>query len=201
VDAYPDERFSGSVSQIRLQPVVEQNVVSYVTVIDVPNAELKLKPGMTATVTIEIARADDVLRVPTSALRFQPPAELLATLGGPSDVAAGGEPPLEGGADGSAGRQESTKQTSRPNSHTRGRVWVLRDGRLVVVPVRVGTSDGARTAVEGRDLVEGDQVVTGVTDAPAAAQPTTSPLLPFGGRRGGGAGERPATPPATGSGR
>jgi HlyD family secretion protein len=72
VDAYPDDVFAGVVRQVRLEPVVEQNVVSYVTVIDVPNPDLKLKPGMTANVTIEIARADDVLRVPNAALRFRP---------------------------------------------------------------------------------------------------------------------------------
>jgi HlyD family secretion protein len=59
------------VSQVRLQPVTEQNVVSYVTMIDVPNPDMKLKPGMTANVTVEIARADDVLRVPNAALRFR----------------------------------------------------------------------------------------------------------------------------------
>ena len=74
VDAYPDEHFSGTVSQVRLQPVVQQNVVSYVTVIDVRNPDLKLKPGMTAAVTIETARAEDVVRVPNAALRFRPDA-------------------------------------------------------------------------------------------------------------------------------
>jgi HlyD family secretion protein len=71
VDAYPNERFTGTVSQVRLNPVVAQNVVSYVTIIDVPNRDLKLKPGMTATVTVEVARADDVIRVPNAALRFR----------------------------------------------------------------------------------------------------------------------------------
>ena len=72
VDAYPRDRFRGTVSQVRLEPTVAQNVVSYVTIIDVPNPELKLKPGMTANVTVEVARADDVLRVPSAALRFRP---------------------------------------------------------------------------------------------------------------------------------
>jgi HlyD family secretion protein len=71
VDAYPNQTFTGTVSQVRLQPVTEQNVVSYVTIIDVPNPDLKLKPGMTANVTVEIARADDVLRAPNAALRFR----------------------------------------------------------------------------------------------------------------------------------
>ena len=85
VDAYPRDTFTGTVSQVRLQPVVVQNVVSYVTVISVPNKELKLKPGMTANVTVEIARADNVLRVANGALRFEPSAE--ATIA--SDVRRG----------------------------------------------------------------------------------------------------------------
>jgi HlyD family secretion protein len=72
VDAYPRDVFKGTVSQVRLEPTVAQNVVSYVTVIDVPNPEHKLKPGMTANVTVEVARADNVLRVPNAALRFRP---------------------------------------------------------------------------------------------------------------------------------
>ena len=71
VDAYPTDTFEGTVSQIRLQPVVVQNVTTYGTVIDVPNAQLKLKPGMTANVKVEIAKRTDALRVPNAALRFR----------------------------------------------------------------------------------------------------------------------------------
>jgi HlyD family secretion protein len=92
VDAYPDDTFTGTVKQVRLQPVVTQNVVSYTTIISVPNPTLKLKPGMTATVTVEIARADDVLRLPGAAVRFRPTAELFASLGQepPAGFGAGG---------------------------------------------------------------------------------------------------------------
>ena len=83
VDAYPAEEFEGTVSQIRLEPVVQQNVVTYATVIDVPNNELKLKPGMTATVTLEIARRENILRVPNSALRFRPTPDMFAALNQP----------------------------------------------------------------------------------------------------------------------
>ncbi len=72
VDAYPRDVFRGTVSQVRLEPTVAQNVVSYITVIDVANPEHRLKPGMTANVTVEVARADNVLRVPNAALRFRP---------------------------------------------------------------------------------------------------------------------------------
>jgi HlyD family secretion protein len=80
VDAYPTEDFHGTVSQIRLQPVVVQNVTTYGTVIDVPNAQLKLKPGMTANVKVEINKKTDVLRVPNTALRFRPTSEMFSAL-------------------------------------------------------------------------------------------------------------------------
>ncbi len=76
IDAYPTETFTGKVIQVRLQPVVVQNVVTYGTVIDVPNLEYKLKPGMTANVSIEINRRTDVVRVPNTAIRFRPTPEV-----------------------------------------------------------------------------------------------------------------------------
>jgi HlyD family secretion protein len=85
VDAYPAERFSGKVAQVRLQPIVQQNVVTYATVIDVSNPELKLKPGMTANVTVEIARRSNVVRVPNAAIRFKPTPEIFAALGQSAD--------------------------------------------------------------------------------------------------------------------
>jgi HlyD family secretion protein len=77
VDAYPDEKFTGIVSQIRLAPVSIQNVVNYTVIIDVNNDQLKLMPGMTANVRVEVADGRDVLRVPNMALRFQPPGDLV----------------------------------------------------------------------------------------------------------------------------
>ena len=83
VDAYPNDRFNGTVSQVRLQPTTVQNVVTYSTVITVPNPELKLKPGMTANVTIEVTRRNNVLRVANAATRFRPTAEMFAVLNQP----------------------------------------------------------------------------------------------------------------------
>jgi len=80
VDAYPTETFEGTVAQVRLQPVVVQNVTTYGTVIDVPNPLLKLKPGMTANVKVEIAKRTDALRIPTAALRFRPSPDVFAAL-------------------------------------------------------------------------------------------------------------------------
>jgi HlyD family secretion protein len=166
VDAYPNETFTGTVSQVRLQPVVQQNVVSYVTVIDVPNRDLKLKPGMTAAVTIETARADDVLKVPNAALQFTP-------------------------AD---GRTERPARPAGRGSKDEGQgaVWVLAQGQPSRVPVKAGITDGRDTAILDGDLTPGTPVVTGTaTITPAAATtPATSPLLPMGGRGGRRGGTR-----------
>jgi HlyD family secretion protein len=192
VDAYAGEKFTGTVRQVRLQPVVEQNVVSYVTVVDVPNPELKLKPGMTANVTVEIARADDALRVPSSALRFRPTPEVFAALGqqvpperGPGGARAGGGAT----AAGRGGMRRNPDAQRNPDAPRMGRtaVWVLRDGQLRRVPVQTSTNDGVATAVVGGELNEGDQVVTGVAQATATASPSSgSPLIPRrpGGNRG-----------------
>ena len=100
VDAYPTETFEGTVSQIRLQPVVVQNVTTYGTVIDVPNTQLKLKPGMTANVKVEIAKRIDTLRVPNAALRFRPSTDVFAALNQPVPPEASGR----GGRGGGQGR-------------------------------------------------------------------------------------------------
>lgn len=91
VDAYPTDQFDGTVVQVRLNPVTVQNVVTYQTVIEVPNPDLRLKPGMTANVNIEIARRENVLRIPAGALRFRPTADIFAALGQqpPADFTAG----------------------------------------------------------------------------------------------------------------
>jgi HlyD family secretion protein len=198
VDAYPGDTFTGTVSQVRLAPVVAQNVVSYVTVIDVPNKELKLKPGMTATVTVEIARADNVLRVPSVALRFEPPADAVASPAEaavpPADEAdADGPSRARSGAGGftpgaAAGRADGSRErggvVGRP-----GRVWVLENGQLRAVRVRTGLTDGMTTAVLGDSLGDETEVVTGVAAArtTATSPSSSSPLIPQrpGGNRPG----------------
>jgi HlyD family secretion protein len=130
VDAYPGDTFHGTVSQVRLEPKTESNVVSYVTIIDVPNPELKLKPGMTANVTIETARQNNVLRVPASALRFRPGAPVAHVTP-------------------EAGHAEGRPSTAAAEA---GRVFTLRDGQPHPVRVVTGISDGAMSAVLDGDL-------------------------------------------------
>jgi HlyD family secretion protein len=80
VDAYEDRIFNGKVSQIRLQPTVSQNVVNYTVIINVPNPDMKLLPGMTANITVHVQASKDILKVPSSALRFNPSQEIIAKM-------------------------------------------------------------------------------------------------------------------------
>ena len=110
VDAYAADQFQGTVSQIRLAPVVIQNVVTYAAVIDVPNPDLRLKPGMTATVTLEIARRDDTIRIPNSALRFRPTPDMFVGLNQPVPEALQGGRPDGSPTDGFAGDREDPER-------------------------------------------------------------------------------------------
>jgi HlyD family secretion protein len=92
VDAYPGEEFRGMVAQIRLNPIVVNNVTTYATMINVPNDDLRLKPGMTANLKVQIAKRSDSLRIPNTALRFRPNADMFAALNQavPPEAQAGG---------------------------------------------------------------------------------------------------------------
>ncbi|MBI5522221.1 MAG: efflux RND transporter periplasmic adaptor subunit [Desulfarculus sp.] len=136
VDSYPEIRFEGQVTQVRGAPVVSQNVVTYVVVIGVDNRELKLKPGMTANVTLEVDHRHGVLRLPTAALRFKP-----KTPGG-APAAASGQPP------------------AKAKSPVARRVYVLgADGQPTPVAVKTGIGDGNAVELTEGDLREGDEVI------------------------------------------
>ena len=121
VDAYPTDTFEGTVAQVRLQPVVVQNVTTYATIIDAPNPELKLRPGMTATLRVEVSQRTDVLRVPAAALRFRPSSDVFAALNQPvpPEALGGGRGGARGGARGGpnaqgAGGQAGGAEVSAP---------------------------------------------------------------------------------------
>lgn len=323
VDAYPNETFHGTVNQVRLNPTTVQNVVTYSTIIDVPNPNLKLDPGMTANLTIEIAKRTDVLRIPNAALRFRPTQDIFDALkqpmpqelqrgfgrggrrGGangqngqagtpgsnpenpqpqgtqanaahpstgaaqaPSSGGRGGSPnstfsrgggdysnmtpeerqkrmqerlaqmtpeqraqweqrrqqfQAQGGGRGGSGRQgqngtRGAQSSSKPQTmiekvaeannattidalfgpitipETRGRAWLYVDGKLQLVSLRLGVTDGTYTEVlNDSALHEGQDVVTAIV-VPDAAKPATNnnangnPLMPQ--RRGGPGGFR-----------
>jgi HlyD family secretion protein len=182
VDAYPTRTFHGTVVQVRNSPTTVNNVVTYDCVIGVTNADYKLKPGMTANVSIVVAHREDALTIPNSALRFHPPNAGIVATNAAVQVAqanTNGSPAGTGGWPGH--RSGARARGERPVIHT---VYVLsgegKDAKLKPVQIKTGISDGISTEVLS-GLNEGDRVVTGAVlpgGAPAAQS------NPFGG--GGG---------------
>jgi HlyD family secretion protein len=170
VDAFPAERFAGVVKEVRYSPKTVQNVVTYDAVVSVDNAELKLRPGMTADVTFLVEELPDALLVPNAALRFRPPDAAAPAAGGAAPEQGGpaapgaGSPGGNGAADGGSRRRDDAT-----GGLPRRAVWVLgADGALRAVPIRTGPSDGKNTAVLGGELAAGDRVVVGIVGAPSA---------------------------------
>ena len=186
VDAYPYRTFYGTVVQVRNAPTNANNVVTYDTVIGVTNTDYRLKPGMTANVSIIIARRENVLLIPNAALRFRPPDGAVtqtntSTAASPTNLAAGGA--NRAGGEGGQGRRLGGGQHSRGGERQMVRtVYVLPSdvakAGLRAVPIKIGISDGIETeALDG--LKEGARVVTSATST--STQTTAPASSPFGG--------------------
>jgi len=161
VDAFPEKRFQGEVMQVRLNPVIQQNVVTYDVVVNVNNPEQILLPGMTTYVSITVAERKGVLLVPNAALRFKP--------------ANGGK---RGGGSPGSGRPAAAANggTQKPGqSAFSGKVYLLEQGEPTPVSVSLGITDNRNTEITHGDLKEGDPVIVGEA-VTANAQGGSSPL-------------------------
>jgi HlyD family secretion protein len=147
VDSYPEQSFRGKVVQIRSAPIINQNVVTYITVVNVDNTDLKLKPGMTANVSIEVARKDDVLKLPPAALRFKPKSK--------------GDEPKEkrqaGAPSNGAGREAGGKPGMRKDKGQQ--VYIVKENKPVAVAVKTGISNNSSIELVESTLKEGDEVI------------------------------------------
>jgi HlyD family secretion protein len=177
VDAFPNQMFQGTVREIRQAPIIVQNVVNYNTVIAVGNPELKLRPGMTATVSILVARRDQVLKIPKAALRFQPKLseeereELEKYFRKRRD---GGSP------DGAA----PVSDVQRKRWQGLPKVWVLTpEGFLRPIAVHLGISDDQFTEATGDSLQEGQALVTGMMDGEGRGSGSSRPSTASGSPR------------------
>lgn len=173
VQAMPDRTFNGTVRQVRLQSTVQENVVNYTVVVEVPNKEGNLLPGMTASVDFLAKSANNVLTVPNAALRFTPPPDMMPERG----------PRADGGA-------RATSPAQRQRSPNAGRVWTVDGtGKLMPVRVRTGISNGSITEIASADLEPGRKVITGVitttTDTGSSAAPLGGQQQQRRGPRGG----------------
>ena len=145
VDAYPARSFPARITQVRFAPQTVEGVVTYETVLLVDNADLSLRPGMTATAVITVQKLEDVTLVPNAALRFIPPVTQTAQNSG-------------GGIFGAIFRRPSSDRR-RTDNDGRQKIWILRDGQPVAVPVTTGASDGKFTELLSGDIRPGQAVV------------------------------------------
>jgi HlyD family secretion protein len=194
VDAYPEREFRGTVGQIRLNATVNQNVVTYPVIVDVPNEDLLLKPTMTANVSVDVATVHNVLRVPNAALRFRPeqgaasgpsPEERAAKAGAEKGTSAMARQfGQTGGGERGGGRAGAS---GAGGSRTRMRPQVVYEpppgdkGEPKPVEIRTGITDGRNTQVVSGDLKAGDTVIVGLATAKAGAKAS-----PMGGPGGPG---------------
>ena len=202
VDAFPGKDFDGKIEQMRLNPQNVQNVVTYNVVIDVDNPEQKLKPGMTANLTITIDERNNVLKVPNAALRFMPQDASTQRSGSGNSNGQGGRQWSGNGTSGSdqsgrsggGGESRFAPPTAPVLAGQTRLVWVLgSDGKPQNRRIKVGLTDGVSTEVVEGNLQEGEMVVTGQTLSSASKANTNQSSAPgFGGapRTGGGAGRR-----------
>lgn len=207
VQAFPNRTFHGAVNQVRMQSTTAENVVNYTVVVKVRNPDGALLPGMTATVSFQVAKAENVLRVPNAALRFQPTDEMLAAyraahpaeptdapVAAPSaDSPRSGQPVARG--EGAPRAQAANGQPggngagiARRRAADMGQVWYTdATGTLQTVRVKTGLSNGQLTEVTGAGLKEGLELIAGVTSASAATDGPANPFQQQGNdRRPGG---------------
>ncbi|QEC42452.1 efflux RND transporter periplasmic adaptor subunit [Pseudobacter ginsenosidimutans] len=191
VDAYPEDEFEGVVKEIRLQPSISSNVVTYVTIIDAPNDQLKLKPGMTASITVYTKEANDALLVSARAIKFTPDSSLL------KDYKIEGKPASHRGVrnrqepetDTSALRKERPKMDEVSDTTVKAKraiVWLKNHNVITRRVIQVGLTDDANVQIL-QGLTTRDTVITGIVQPgtlPAANNEVRSPFMPA--RRGGG---------------
>ena len=190
VDAYPNDKFFGEVKQIRLQPIATQNVVTYTVIIYVNNENQKLLPGMTANINVIIEKHENVLKVPSAALRFEPDYEMLQEQMKqlPDSIKEKMKKRKEGRGQGRGG--SGFKKDGAMGS--KGKVWVKRGELIMPVRVEVGLSDGASVEVKGA-LKEGDEVVTNASQTAKKEESSKgqeNPFAPKMPKRGSGGGKR-----------
>jgi HlyD family secretion protein len=166
VDAYPDDTFEGKIWQIRLNPTTVQNVVTYTVVVESPNAELKLLPGMTANLTFQIEKRTDILKIANSALRFHPKSEqihpqyrpLLEKLRKAQDLQENAGPEDQN-------KVQQPDEDEDSDIEDKKYVWVIEGEFLAPVEIKIGIRDVRHSELVSGDLAEGRVVVTGLKTA------------------------------------
>lgn len=185
VPAYPDKQFKGTVNQIRLQPTMVQNVVTYNVVIKAENPDGTLLPGMTANVEFIAEKVDSTLLIPSAALRFKPSDEIVqrAMKDRQQERQRNGDSAGNSGSNFTKGDHGQYNGASKHGN--RGMIWILTNtNELRPAFVSIGISDGSVTSITGRELKAGIKVVIGTIDKQKDKKQSTSRTLFAPPRRG-----------------
>jgi len=160
VDAYPDDLFEGTIEQIRLSSATNQNVVTYPVIVAAANPDLKLLPGMTASISFQVDETRDGLRIPNAALRFFPRREQVR----PEDrkLLEGVHREERTDEDSASAKQTAADKAEARRNRSRRHVWVVEGDLLRAVEVRTGPSDNKNTVLVSGDLKEGQSLVVGI---------------------------------------
>jgi HlyD family secretion protein len=174
VDAFPNRSFNGVVKQLRLNPTVTSNVVTYNVVVSVDNPEQILLPGMTAYVNIMVNKHDNVLLVPNAALRFKPKLDDTQSNGSASAGKASTDKNIDANQSNN-GQMRGRKKASQ-DVISRGKIYIIADGKLTPIEVKTGISDGRTTEISSPKLTVNDKVIVGEnqTDETAASTPASN---------------------------
>jgi HlyD family secretion protein len=195
VDAFPDNVFDGTVQEVRLRPSVSSNVVTYSTIIDAPNSDMKLKPGMTANITVFTQEIQNAMLVSAKATRFKPDSSLLKKYTiegggfgdrkGNANMRIGSASPKDSANVGRKGRRDSTQIDGSKSVM----VWVKKDSTLTRRRIKIGLSDDTNVQVLS-GLSADDVIVSGShtieNGEKSSSGAARSPFMPQ--RRGGGSG-------------
>ncbi|MBN2021245.1 MAG: efflux RND transporter periplasmic adaptor subunit [Pirellulales bacterium] len=169
VDTCPEDLFKGRIAQVRMDPTVLENVVTYPVVVTTPNPDLKLMPGMTASISFRVGQKSNVLKIPNAALRFYPKPEFVHPddkdiLEGASDDEKVADNEEEGQDEDAKNRRSASQKADAGRKRHQRHVWVLEDNLLRAVPVTIGLSDNEYTELVKGDLKEGQALVTRVEE-------------------------------------
>ena len=162
VDAYPDDLFSGEIYQVRLNPQTVQNVVTYTVVVEAPNPDRKLIPGMTANLSFQIEKHENVLRIPNAALRFYPRTEQVHEEFRPLLEGTGFDDETQAEQEAEASRRSAAQKVAASRTRNRRHVWVIDGEKLKAIEVMAGISDNENTELVSGELKEDTKLVTGI---------------------------------------
>jgi len=177
VDAFPNDKFEGEIAEVRLQPTESSNVITYTVIVSAPNPELKLKPGMTASITAYVEKVSDVLVLKGKALRFSPDRQVMMAYY--QTLPEASRPQRGAGSKRSPENRSEEGNQKKELTENMKRVWVKNGSQIKAITIETGVNDGLNIQVIS-GLNEGDEVITAMGSKKEAVEEekSSNPFMP-----------------------